>query len=165
MAADNSIKILPSPDVLGENVASDYVGGAHYQRIKNNWGPDGTVNEVDDIVGKRFPALAIRHVSFGTASVANGANLSAALDCRGYDPVGIEVPATFDGTQINFQVSMDNSTYQALYDATNVIVQMTVAASRSYPLWGELAGWSYLKVNCVTAQSTTSTDFRIQLRS
>lgn len=165
MPADNSVKILPSPDVLGENIASDYVGGAHYQQIKVFWGANNVAIGVDDLVAQRFPALAIRHVAVATASVANGGNVSTTVDCRGFDPVGIEVPSTFDGTIINFRVSMDNSTFQVLYDMTNTLVQMTVTAGRSYPLWGELAGWSYIQVTCGTAQSTTSTDFRIQLRS
>lgn len=163
--SDNSLTILPSPDVLAEPCATDHDGTAHHQYVKMEWGPDNTYNKVDDVFGLRLPVRSYPASASATASVGIGANLSGAVDCRGYDPVGITVPSTFDGTQINFQVSMDNSNFFPLYDSTNSIVQMTVTASRAYLLWGELYGWNYIKVNCVTAQATTSTDFVIQLRA
>lgn len=163
--ADNSFKALPSVDVLAEPVATDHDGTAHHQYIKAEWGPDNTYNKVDDVVGKRFPVQTARRVDFASSTVTNGTSISnAGIDCRGMDPVGIEVPSTFDGTQISFQVSPDNVTFQPLYDATNAQVVQTVAASRSYPLWGELAGWSYIKIATATPQ-TGDTVFRIQLRS
>ena len=36
-------------------IASDDVGGVQYQRIKLNWGPDGTANEADTGSGKPLP--------------------------------------------------------------------------------------------------------------
>src|SRR5436190_13840676 len=108
VAADNSIKILPSPDALAESAATDYISGAHYQRIKAGWGADGSYHDPDTSVGNRFPVERYGAFASGTASVTASANLSNAVDCRGYDPVGISVPLTFDGTQINFQVSTDN---------------------------------------------------------
>ena len=36
-------------------IATDDVGGAQYQRIKVNWGPDGTANEADIASGKPLP--------------------------------------------------------------------------------------------------------------
>lgn len=99
------------------------------------------------------------------ATVIATATLSDVVDCRGYTPVGIVVPSTFDGTQIRFAVSVDGTNFFDLYDAGNNRVVMTVAASRAYPLYGELDGWNYLKVDCATAQATTSTVFIIQLKS
>ena len=113
-----------------------------------------------NIIGKVMQAE-----SSATASVASSGTVSAAADCRGYTAVGILVPSTFDGSQIQFQVSQDNSTFYDLYDNSNARVAMTVGASRAYPLWSELAGWNYLKVVTVTAQATTSTDFVIALKA
>src|SRR5262245_62217925 len=39
----------------GPSIATDDVGGKHYQRIKVNYGPDGSAIEVDDVLGKRLP--------------------------------------------------------------------------------------------------------------
>jgi len=39
----------------GDVIAADDVGGAKHQRVKLEWGADGTVNEVDDAAGKRVP--------------------------------------------------------------------------------------------------------------
>jgi hypothetical protein len=109
--------------------------------------------------------VASRRFSSISATVANGQTVQTSfIDCRGMDPVAIEVPSTFDGTTITFQVSSDNVTYQALYDLTNTQVSITATASRDYPLWGELSGWSFIKIVCGTAQ-TGDTVFKVQLRS
>ena len=39
----------------GDVIATDDIAGVKHQRIKLEWGPDGTVNEVDDTGGKRVP--------------------------------------------------------------------------------------------------------------
>jgi hypothetical protein len=162
--ADN-VAILPSVDVLAKNIATDDVGGIHYQRIKVEWGADGVANEVDDVYGKWLPTQASRRAATASLTVVSGANVSsAAVDCRGMDLVGIEVPNTFDGTTIAFQVSTDNVTFQDLYDLTNTRVLITVTASRSYPVWGETAGWSYVKLVTGSPQ-TGDTVFKLQLRS
>lgn len=52
--ADNST--LPA---TGDVVAADDISGVKHQRVKLEWGADGTVNEVDDASGKRVPVLAL----------------------------------------------------------------------------------------------------------
>ena len=100
-----------------------------------------------------------------TATVASTETVSGAVDTRGYDAFGVVVPSTFDGTEISFQVSADNSTFQALYDITGQLVTMPVAASRSYDLPGELTAWPYFKIVCATPQASTSTVFTVAMRS
>ncbi len=39
----------------GTSIASDDIGGAHYQRVKVTWGPDGTANDADTATGKAIP--------------------------------------------------------------------------------------------------------------
>lgn len=54
----DNIKILaatPTDDTLAPPVATDLIGGAHYQRIKTGWGSDGIYNETTDADGFRFP--------------------------------------------------------------------------------------------------------------
>jgi hypothetical protein len=120
--------------------------------------------------GSAVIGRVMRAETTGTASVAIGASISAALDCRGYTPVGIIVPSTFDGNQLRFQVSGDGTNFFDLYDTGNNVVVMTVAASRAYPLYGELDGWNYIKILTYSSgsannQATTTTDFLVQLKS
>jgi hypothetical protein len=168
MAAD-SFKAKPSGDPLAVDIAIDIGSdGKQYQLEQPVFGSDGgSKTMTDDVDGARFPTKAYtrRSDTSAIASVGIGGNLSGAVDIRGYRCAGIVVPSTFDGTVINFQVSADGVNYAALYDATNTLVQMTVTAGRAYAVWAELSDWSYLKVNTVTAQATTTTDFVLQLRS
>jgi hypothetical protein len=50
--ADNTVLNL---GVGGDTYASDDIGGVKHQRVKAEWGADGTANEVDDTDGKRLP--------------------------------------------------------------------------------------------------------------
>lgn len=185
--ADN-IAVLPSPDVTALSVATDDVGGVHFQEIKIRWGPDGTVTRVDNTAGNRLPvggddieamaaslddiltklnAFLTVHARYATANsvVADGQTLATAgVDIRGYQATSILIPNGFDGSVIRFQVSLDGTNYFPLYDSTNARVEMTVAADRVYPLWMELSGLGYLKVDCATAQ-TGGANFLIQLSS
>jgi len=81
-----------------------------------------------------------------TLTIAAGATLSDAFDSRNCEQSGIVIPAAFTGIAITFQVSADGGTYQALYDTTNTLVSVTVAAGRSYDLPGALDAWPFWKV-------------------
>lgn len=162
--ADNSVTVLPSPDVLSEAVASDYVGGAHHQKIKMEWGPDNTATMVDDTVAARMPVMAARRTATVSATVSSGATVSDVVDCRGMDAVAVIIPSGFTGTQIRFQGSVDGTNFFPINDLTNTRVAMTVSASTGYPIWGEIYGWAYLKIDCATAQGSTVL-FPLQLRS
>jgi len=92
-----------------------------------------------------------------TVTIANGASLSGAVSLGAGDPVSIQMPTAFTGTQLTFQVSHDNSTFQNLYDAAGSEVTVTVAASRNVPLPSPLqAGWRYLKIRSGTAATPTA---------
>jgi hypothetical protein len=52
--ADN-IKVVPSAGVTDPPVATDDIGGIHYQKIKAGWGSDGTWQETTDTDGLRLP--------------------------------------------------------------------------------------------------------------
>jgi hypothetical protein len=107
----------------------------------------------------------LRAETFLTASVAVGANLSNAIDVAGYSVVTIYVPSTFDGTQINFQVSYDGTNFSPLRDATNTLVTMTVTPGAAHAPWAELQGHRAIKINTVNVQATTTTDFIVQVQS
>lgn len=88
-----------------------------------------------------------------TAVIANGATASSACDLGlldgGQGLAGFVLPATFTGTAITFQVSVDDSTYQALYNG-NTQLSITVAQGRSYGLTADnralLFGWRFVKL-------------------
>jgi hypothetical protein len=161
--SDNSITILPSPDVLAEPAATDFIGGAHHQRIIIEWGPNDTATRVDDTLANRLPVAITRRIAQVTGTILNGATVSDPVDCRGLDLIGIEIPATITGTQFTFQVSIDGSVYQALYDIDNNAITMTVTASRTYVAFAEIMGWNYLKIVAVTTQAADAA-FKFQLR-
>jgi len=82
-----------------------------------------------------------------TATIANGGTVSDAIDLEGRGLTAMVMPAAFTGTTITFQGSVDGVTYQALYNASNSAVSMTVAASRTYLFTpGDFSGIRYLKV-------------------
>lgn len=88
-------------------------------------------------------------------TIASGATVSDALD-MGASPdaygglAGFVMPATFTGASVTFQVSADDTTYQALYNSSNSQVSITVSASRSYGLLQDvrsaLQPWRYVKI-------------------
>jgi hypothetical protein len=146
-------------DTVSPPIATDLVGGQHYQRIKIHWGADGVATETDDSAAARFPVNGAHDAVFSMV-VANGATVSSIIDLTGFSSRGLIVGSQFDGTTITFQVSDTLAgTYVALYDITNTQVSMTVAASRAYDLPGELMVWRFIKIVCGTVQATTGTDF------
>lgn len=91
-------------------------------------------------------------------TIANGQTTSSAVEGRSVSAFGLQMPAAFTGTTITFTVSADGgTTYQTLYDITNTIVQMTVAASRSYDLPGELTAWSQWKIVSGSSEGSART--------
>ena len=81
-----------------------------------------------------------------TLTIATGATVSDAFDSRNCEQTGVVIPAAFTGVALTFQVSHDGGTYQALYDATNTLVSVTVAPGRSYALPAALGSWPHWKV-------------------
>lgn len=91
-----------------------------------------------------------------TWTIANNATVSDGLDMGVGELVGIIMPAAFTGASITFQVSQDDSTYQALYDSSNSQVSITVSASRTYSLKQDvranLSKWRYVKIVSASAE-------------
>lgn len=92
------------------------------------------------------PVVIRRSVFTQTATIANAATTSDAMSQDGGALAGFVMPAAFTGTSVTFTVSGDGVTYQALYDETNTLVSVTVAASRSYAAPAALAAWPQFKI-------------------
>lgn len=97
-----------------------------------------------------------------TLTIANGQTVSTqAFTASGYASFGVAIPAAFDGSAIEFQVSADDGvTYQTLYeydpvanDGTTRKVTLAVTASRSYELPDALVTWDHFTIVSGTAQT------------
>lgn len=85
-------------------------------------------------------------------TIANGASLSDAIRPNGAAMVGIEMPATWTTANLTFQVSVDGTTYNNLYDSTGTEVTVTAAASRYIQLNpASFEGFLYVKVRSGTS--------------
>jgi hypothetical protein len=96
-----------------------------------------------------------------TVDISEDADLTNAIETHHYALFGLVVPANFDGTEIKFHVSADDSTYVPLRDADDAVIARTVTASMGYDLPTELAAWPYFKIETTTDQATTDTVFTV----
>lgn len=60
-------------------------------------------------------------------NLANGATTSDALPMTGVSLGGIEIPTSFTGTSVSFQVSIDGTNYRGLYDKNGNLVSIPTA--------------------------------------
>lgn len=87
-----------------------------------------------------------------SATIANGENLSGAVDLGDKTMTGIIMPAAWTAAVLTFAVSADGVTYNPLYDEYGTEVAETVAAGRAIRLDpAQWAGWRYLKIRSGTA--------------
>lgn len=89
-----------------------------------------------------------------TTTIANGATDSSTITLGSgttNDNIktlqGFVMPAAFTGASVSFKVSLDGTNFYPLYDSTNSLVSITVAASRAYTLPADtFNGWPYMKI-------------------
>lgn len=95
------------------------------------------------------------------ATILNTATESAAIDISGTTLVGFIIPAAFQGTTINFQVSIDGTTFFTLDDYQGNVVTITGIAAGNAINWqrGDLSPWQHLKLVAGSAQTS---DIEIQ---
>jgi hypothetical protein len=99
-----------------------------------------------------------------TATVANTANLSGAIDLGAGSLVGIQTPSNIDSAAaLTFQVSYDAVTFANFYDNTGSEYTLTVSASRSVIVpYADFIGVRAVKVRLGTAGSpVTATADRV----
>lgn len=77
----DDIKVNPSLDAGAPAVATDEVGGKHYQKVKSGWGADGTWNETADTPAARLPVASTnkKSASVAPAQVAVGTSAGSVL--------------------------------------------------------------------------------------
>jgi len=87
-----------------------------------------------------------------TAAIAASANLSEAVLVDGAAIVGIVMPATWTAANLTFQVSVDGTTYNNLYDQFGTEVNVPASTSRyiqTNP--ADFEGFVYIKVRSGTS--------------
>lgn len=94
-------------------------------------------------------------IIFKTATISTGQALSQELDLlngasdtKHLSIIGVIVPATWTAADIAFQVTdTAGGTYQAVYDSTNTLLEITVTAGRTYALNPTITvGFPYVKI-------------------
>ena len=102
-------------------------------------------NKYEEIIRQEVPVVT-------NATIAAAGNLSSAANIVTSMIFGLKMPAAWTAADITFQVSLDNVTYQNLYDETGTEVKVVVAASRFVRLPpGEWASYPYIKIRSGTA--------------
>lgn len=88
-----------------------------------------------------------------TATIANGASLSGAVDLKSGRVVALAMPAAWTAAVVTFQVSVDGGgTYQDLMDQYAAEVSLAVAQGKTYQLDPAMfLGFSNLKVRSGTS--------------
>ena len=87
-----------------------------------------------------------------TATIAESASLSDAIQVDGSTVVGIVLPATWTTANLTFQASADDSTYNNVYDELGTEKTVVAAASRYIPLNPA----DFLGANSIKVRSGTS---------
>ena len=97
-----------------------------------------------------------------TATIAAAGSLSAAVPLGGKALVGMMLGATFDATTTNvqFQVSMDGTTYELLKDNDGAVVFVTVADTNTNKAThldpAKFAPWRFVKIGAYATDGTTA---------
>jgi len=86
-----------------------------------------------------------------TATIANGASLSGAIDMGPLRPAWLQMPASWTAAAITFQVSYDAVTFQDFYKDDGTEYSVTVAASHAV----KLAIADFLGVRAIKLRSGT----------
>lgn len=108
---------------------------------------------------------ASREHGSALAAIASGGDTSNSIDYQKYAAGGFLMPAAFTGASVSFLVAeKDDGTYQPLYNASNSLVSITVAANRHYPLPAELAGYPFFKIKSVGAEGAAR-ELKVVLKS
>lgn len=86
-----------------------------------------------------------------TATIANGASLSGAVDLGGRKLVAIVMPSAWDAASLTFQASPDGVTYYNLYDGATERALVVSANYYSALGIGDWVGTRFLKIRSGTA--------------
>ena len=103
------------------------------------------VNTAEEAVRNRYNGDVL------TATIANGAALSDAIQLSGHQLAAIQMPAAWTAASIGFHVSHDGVTYVPLYkqDGSTLVAITLPTADKAFGLDDgivDLAPWNYVKL-------------------
>lgn len=80
-------------------------------------------------------------------TIASSGTTSGSAYLNDHVLCGFALPATFTGTSVTFQGSLDGSTFYTVYDETNTAITVNVTQGRAYSLnVVDFAAWPYIKI-------------------
>jgi hypothetical protein len=89
-------------------------------------------------------------------TIASSSTTSGSIDLQGLGLVGMIMPATFTGSTVTFQMSLDDVTYYDIYNTNNTQVSATVTQGRAYLFVpGDFVGVRYLKVKSSSTEGSS----------
>ncbi len=89
-----------------------------------------------------------------SVNIAINTALSEPINSSSFVGGVLHLPSAWTAASIAFQVSSEvDGTYQPLYDEANALIELTVAASRTYALPSKLFGSHFIKLWSETAGS------------
>lgn len=92
-----------------------------------------------------------------TATIANAASLSGAIDLAGFSQVGLVMPAAWTAANLTFQgCDTLGGTYQDIYDSAGNELTVIAAASRCIADIPELAPFRFIKIRSGTSGTPVS---------
>lgn len=98
------------------------------------------------------PSVISMPQAVATATIANNASLSDAIDLQGCRAVAIRMPASWTTAVLTFQGSEDDSNYADVYTSGGTELQCAAAASR----WIILEPQHFLGIRYLKIRSGTS---------
>lgn len=104
-----------------------------------------------------------KKVTYQIATIASSGTTSDIIKCHGCTLVAIALPSLFEGTQIQFDVSVDaGSSFKRLYDKNNQPTEYLVSNARAYHLeYSDFAGVDEIKI---VSNATESAEREIQVK-
>lgn len=91
------------------------------------------------------------------AVIANGDSLSGAVDVGDGGMVALQMPSSWTTANLTFQASIDNSTFNNVYDGSGTELEITAAASRYIVLPPTtFAGMRWVKIRSGTSGSAVA---------
>lgn len=82
------------------------------------------------------------------ATILSSGTISDSVKCYGCTPVALSTPSNFEGTQLQFDVSIDGGlSFKRLHDRDNIAIAYAVTADRTYHIdYSVFAGVDEIKV-------------------
>jgi hypothetical protein len=146
--AGDLISAITAADINTTTLAALSSGSAIIGKVGIDQTAPGTTDKVTAVGAQ---------IATATATIANGASLSGAVDLGTARLAKINMPAAWTAAVLTFQTSSDGVTYRDLYDSSGTEISYTVAASRSVIV--SLADWigtRFVKVRSGTAAAAVN---------